>query len=71
MTFEGIVDGAEVTLEGNSVIRTEGAFANPVVGTTGACTLNFETQGTCTPCETSLGECGQQAWDAFNAHAQR
>jgi hypothetical protein len=73
MTYRGMVDGAEVTLEGNhvTIATDEGPFANPVVGTTGECTLNFATKGGCTPCETSLGGCGQQAWDAHSAFSAR
>jgi hypothetical protein len=67
MTFIGTVDGKPVELAGNAVDDTA-AFKPFRVGTSAACTLKFETQGTCTPCLTSVGPCGQAAWGAQSAH---
>ena len=67
MTFIGTVDGKAVELAGNTVDDTA-AFKPFRVGTSAACTLKFETQGTCTPCLTSVGSCGQAAWGAQSAH---
>ena len=67
MTFIGTVDGKAVELAGNAVDDTA-AFKPFRVGTSAACTLKFEKQGTCTPCLTSVGPCGQAAWGAQSAH---
>jgi len=67
MTFFGTVDGKAVELAGNAVDDTA-AFKPFRVGTSVACTLKFETHGTCTPCLTSVGQCGQAAWGAQSAH---
>ena len=67
MTFTGTVDGKAVELPGNAV-RDASAFQPFGLGTNVTCTLEFETQGTCTPCMFSVGECGKAAWDAFRAH---
>ncbi|MCE9576923.1 MAG: hypothetical protein K8W52_27500, partial [Deltaproteobacteria bacterium] len=69
MTFTGTVDGKAVELPGNSV-RDAFAFQPFGLGTNIPCTLEFETQGTCTPCMFSVGECGKAAWDAFRAHSK-
>jgi hypothetical protein len=71
MTFNGVVDGAEVTLAGNSFDADDGPFANAAVGKSSACSLKFQTEGGCTPCEMSHGSCGQQAWDALGAFSTR
>jgi hypothetical protein len=64
-TFKGVVDGASVTLPGNPLGPTD---KSPAVGTSLPCTIEFITQGTCTPCMFSLGACGQNAWEAFRKH---
>ena len=69
MTFIGTVDGTAVELPGNAV-RDASAFQPFGLGTSAVCTLEFETQGTCTPCMLSVGECGKAAWDAFRAHSK-
>lgn len=69
MRFAGTVDGKTVELPGNPV-RDAAAFQPFGLGTNIACTLEFETQGTCTPCMFSVGECGKDAWDAFRAHSK-
>ena len=69
MTFIGTVDGKAVELPGNTV-RDAFAFQPFGLGTSTACTLDFATQGTCTPCMFSVGECGKAAWDAFRAHGK-
>jgi hypothetical protein len=64
-TFNGVVDGAKVSLPGNSL---GSADKSPAVGATVPCTIEFITVGTCTPCMFSLGSCGQPAWEAFRKH---
>jgi hypothetical protein len=71
MTFKGMVDGAEVTLAGNSFDPDRGSFADPTVGKSAGCSLKFQTEGGCTPCEISHGSCGQAAWDAHAAFSAR
>jgi hypothetical protein len=68
MTFTGTVDGALVTLPDNPVAHLTGAFTGGLVGATGACTIDLEVEGACTPCTTSLGECGAAALDTLRAH---
>jgi hypothetical protein len=70
MTYKGVVDGAEVTLAGNS-IDAGGVFASTAVGKSAACSLKFGTEGGCTPCEIPHGACGQQGWDALAAFHAR
>jgi hypothetical protein len=71
MTFKGIVDGADVTLAGNSFDADREQFPDVAVGTSAGCSLKFATEGGCTPCEISHGSCGQQAWDALGAFSAR
>lgn len=64
-TFKGVVDGAQVTLPGNSLGPDD---KSPAVGASVACTIDFITVGTCTPCMFSIGSCGQPAWESFRKH---
>jgi hypothetical protein len=64
-TFTGVVDGAKVSLPGNSLGTADKA---PAVGASVPCTIDFITVGTCTPCMFSIGSCGQPAWEAFRKH---
>jgi hypothetical protein len=68
-TFEGTVEGSALKAEGNQVeTPTRQTFGKLQVGASEPCTLEFISQGTCTPCMLSHGSCGKAAWDAFRAH---
>lgn len=62
-TYEGAIDGEAVTLAENT------AISGGAVGTQVDCTLQFITQGTCTPCVISIGSCGTEAWEAYTLWA--
>lgn len=62
-TYEGEVEGDAIVLSENT-----GTIEGPV-GTVVDCTLQFITEGTCTPCLFSVGSCGQEAWAAYTAWA--
>lgn len=68
MVFTGTINGAAVTLPDNSLSRPAGVYVDAKVGATGPCTIEFETEGTCTPCMFSIGDCGKPAWDAFGGY---
>ncbi len=61
--YEGSVEGDAVVLRENT-----GTIEGPV-GTVVDCTLEFITEGTCTPCLLSVGSCGQEAWAVYTAWA--
>lgn len=62
-TFTGKVDGRDVKLKKN---ETRGSFK---AGSEIACSIEFITKGTCTPCGFDLngvwGSCGKAAWEFF------
>lgn len=65
-TFRGVVDGKSVTLAGNPLGEVD---RSSKIGSSAPCTIDFMTEGTCTPCLFSNGgSCGQAAWEAFRAH---
>lgn len=64
-TFTGTVSGKDVTLKGN---EAEGDYKT---GDDIACSIQFITKGTCTPCGFDLngawGSCGSEAWEFFRS----
>jgi hypothetical protein len=63
-TYEGEVEGEQVSLEGNT---SDEELAQ---GSRVDCMLMFIREGTCTPCLLSLGSCGKQAWDLYRGVAK-
>jgi hypothetical protein len=63
--FQGLVDGGTMELAGNT--SSEGGEVGSVI----PCQIRFITQGTCTPCLFSIGSCGEAAWDAYRAWAEK
>ena len=61
LTFVGMIEGEEVTLAGNGYTPApnQGQLAT---GSTMECSISYITQGTCTPCLFSMGECGTEAF---------
>ena len=55
VTFTGNIQGEDVYLVGNSA-------AGYSAGDSVDCTISYITQGTCTPCILSIGECGSEAF---------
>jgi hypothetical protein len=55
VTFTGNIQGEDVYLVGNTA---SGYSAGDSVD----CTISYITQGTCTPCILSIGECGSEAF---------
>ncbi len=64
-TFTGTVSGSEVTLKENE------AEADFKAGDNVACSIQFITEGTCTPCGFNIngawGSCGNEAWEFFRS----
>ena len=55
VTFTGNIQGEDVSLVGNIA---SGYSAGDSVD----CTISYITEGTCTPCTLSIGECGSEAF---------
>lgn len=62
-TYAGDVNGEAVSAAGNPLSSLESLGADE----TTACTLQFITTGSCTPCLLDIGSCGDEAWDVFRA----
>ena len=63
-TYTGIVEGTEVSFEGNPY--TLGPADNePAAGSSVECTLSYMTTGTCTPCLIDIGACGSEAFSGM------
>jgi hypothetical protein len=68
-TFQGSVEGVNVLLPGNLLVT---AGKPPPVGTSTPCTLDFLTEGICSPCMFSNGgSCGEPALLVFDAARQK
>jgi len=65
VTFEGMIDGKAVKLEGNELSPNAQGFSKIEPGAKTSCTLDFATAGACTPCMLSVAECGATAWELF------
>ncbi len=61
-TFEGTVNEEAVIYTGNILYEPDSLAE----GQTVSCTLSWASGGACTPCLFDIGECGEQAWDAYN-----
>jgi hypothetical protein len=70
VSFEATIDGQPVVLKGNPIEYPSSELANRPTGTRAACSLQFITKGTCTPCMLSVASCGEEAWEYFRKQSR-
>lgn len=62
--FSGKLDGKPIVLRKNTRFPTAPPLA---AGASAPCSLKLQTTGVCTPCMFSIGNCGEEAFEAFRA----